>query len=220
MVALVKKALAISLLALAALNATAGAQTPPCGLERTSPQAVSDDNPAASYRVRVRSGFACTIRGSGSAGRYELVNPPAHGTLAVDGASAVYSPNAGFAGSDAFVLRYRLASSGTNHPWFMTFNVEVFSPTPVAPPVAAPSATPRQQQATRPPSVKPAAPPPAARPTPQQQATPQSAPPRAAQEATHMDAATRLRQLQSLHDQHLITDEEYQTRRRQILDSL
>jgi hypothetical protein len=55
---------------------------------------------------------------------------------------------------------------------------------------------------------------------PQQQATPQNAAPQAAGDAAHRDVATRLRQLQSLRDQQLITEEEYQTRRRQILDSL
>ncbi|MDZ7879306.1 MAG: Ig-like domain-containing protein [Saprospiraceae bacterium] len=73
-----------------------------------------------------------------------LVSNPANGTVSLNGSNQyVYTPNAGFSGTDQFTYRV-LASNGTSNTTTVTVTVPVAQPTPVANPdnATTPQSTP------------------------------------------------------------------------------
>ena len=80
------------------------------------------NNSPETLQMRLRRGNACAVAGRTQARQF-VVTPPRNGTLAVAGARATYRPNAGFAGTDTFVIS--ASPPGTPNPIYTTVNVEV-----------------------------------------------------------------------------------------------
>jgi hypothetical protein len=97
---------------------------PACDINRNN-QGMGDTTPAVTWTMRLRAGGNCATHGTGTAGTFEVVNPPSHGVATVDGETVTYRAAAAYTGRDSFVLRFRRQSSGMVTPWFVTFNVEV-----------------------------------------------------------------------------------------------
>jgi hypothetical protein len=203
---------------------------------------------AATPAMRLRRGGTCSVGILGPHLSMSVITQASNGTAQIDDQRISYNARPGFVGDDTFTVRMFSADRSVNNTAFLTFRVQVREAVP-QPPAPSPenwratatskaehqsgsfprTATPRparpptQMQApavAAPSTAQPAAP--AAQPAgPRILPAPAAASNRpAAPDAARPDIAARLRQLQSLHDQNLITDEEYRTRRQQILDSL
>jgi hypothetical protein len=210
---------AVTLVAAPAFAQTPTSQWPVCQVDRFTlgGPATGMANPtfnanSATPTMRLRRNGSCAVPIIGPRISMSVVTPPNNGTARIDGNRIQYEARPGFVGDDTFTVRGFAPDRSQNNTGFIAFRVQVrdASPPP-ATPTSASDTGPKRESAV-----------PAQRATPQSnrpaEATPQSR--RSAQPAVGPEATARLRQLQQLREQNLITEDEYQSRRQAIINSL